>query len=527
MRRLFFLIACLYSLELHSQSDCSHPTQVTVCPAVSLTNQTNAGMGDDAPPACNIPGNDVLYEISTPNGANQIYISIQNATASLVLSLEQTACGSDDCNSRYVPSGNSNVTFNVSSSSLYYLWVDATIDVTYDISFGADTGFTLINIPNTQGNLQFDGSPCDTPLFNFAKPYFQVSFNDTFKINPMTLSPLFTTGSMCVTTFFKNTTGIQGVVKFEFDFNPLGYLSVIAPASVPGNYNVGNWISGHSGSIYSFTFIDSAGTGKGDFTGTPDSCLAYKFCFDIIPISNSPLLTNVTAQIYADGFGAGFTGLVNSGCCPALNVNCLFNSGSGGGGGTASSFGYGFDDPAAFPIGLTSFTARVVKNKIKLNWATASEINNNFFTVEKCQQIGDWISVSKLNGAGNSTSTLFYESTDYKPFYGTSYYRLKQTDFDGTISYSGIRSVHVSKTDDINIYPNPASASLIVEANEASSFQLTLFNFLGMKVNIPINFEAGLDRLNTSELPSGIYFLMVEEDNIILKIEKIVIGEHQ
>jgi hypothetical protein len=96
------------------------------------------------------------------------------------------------------------------------------------------------------------------------------------------------------------------------------------------------------------------------------------------------------------------------------------------------------------PITLLAFNAEPAENKIDVTWITASEINNDYFTVEKSADGTDFIPVSTVDGAGNSSATLRYAYNDYSPLFGTSYYRLKQIDFDGQYSYSQIVMVNYS-----------------------------------------------------------------------------------
>src|SRR5205814_61094 len=148
-------------------------------------------------------------------------------------------------------------------------------------------------------------------------------------------------GSLCITTFFKNKTGIEAIKSFQFSFDSTGYSSVTTSSSVAGIYNKGNWISSHSGFKWTITFSDSAGLGKGDFTGTPTTCLEYPFCFTVIPISNDPAKTSVTVTAASDGFGAAFSGYIQTGCCPSPYSNCLGTAGGGSSG--THSFGFGLN----------------------------------------------------------------------------------------------------------------------------------------------------------------------------------------
>lgn len=523
-RFLFPLICFFYFAQTHAQNNCSNPTPVTICPSVYLAAETNAGMGDDATAPCNIAGEDVVYEITVNNGAQNIYVSIINATSPYTIILEQSSCNSGICNSKSLPAGNSNTTFPVAPSGIFYLWVDAAITITYDISIGGDTGSVWVNIPNTQGNLQLDSSICSAPVFHPSKPFFQVSVNGVYKTNPLTFAPLFVVDTLCVSTFFKNTTGVEAVKRFDFEFNPAGYLLPVTADSIPGFYNTGYWVASNAGNKWSIQFFDAAGTGKGDFTGMPNSCLRYDFCFTVIPLSNIPQLTNVDVLITADGFGAGYSGWTKSGCCPTGFSNCMGAAAGGGPGGNASAFAFAFDDPGGtLPIQLTAFNAIIKNSKAILTWTTASETNNNFFTIEKAPDAMHWTSLDKIKGAGTTTSSTEYTATDNEPLQGTSYYRLVQTDFNGTISYSPIKKVYNGKAHSITVYPNPVSDFLAIEYSSETLPHFILYNAMGTVVKAPVTFQTGKVQFNTSALPRGLYLLVAEQDNVTEKT-RVVVG---
>lgn len=86
------------------------------------------------------------------------------------------------------------------------------------------------------------------------------------------------------------------------------------------------------------------------------------------------------------------------------------------------------------PVELTAFTAARVNDAVQLRWATASELNSDYFLLEKSQNGSTWESVSTLKASGNSTSQIQYTVWDVSPFYGLSYYRLTEFDYDGTPS---------------------------------------------------------------------------------------------
>jgi hypothetical protein len=90
------------------------------------------------------------------------------------------------------------------------------------------------------------------------------------------------------------------------------------------------------------------------------------------------------------------------------------------------------DVGSPLPITLLSFNAKLEKNTFVLTWETASELDNDFFTIEKTLDNKNFEVVSKIQGAGTSKSKLRYSVVDNNPYRGTFYYRLRQTDYDGT-----------------------------------------------------------------------------------------------
>ncbi len=126
----------------------------------------------------------------------------------------------------------------------------------------------------------------------------------------------------------------------------------------------------------------------------------------------------------------------------------------------------------------------------------ASEHNNASFTVERSMDMQDWAAVITLAGAGNSQSVLNYASMDASPLPRTSYYRLRQTDFDGASTVSDI--VPVSFEDAVgtlNVFPNPAQdlVTAIYDAEDGMA-KLSVFNELGQAMTLPVQAKAGRRR---------------------------------
>ncbi|OEK06856.1 hypothetical protein [Roseivirga misakiensis] len=140
----------------------------------------------------------------------------------------------------------------------------------------------------------------------------------------------------------------------------------------------------------------------------------------------------------------------------------------------------------ALPITLISFTAETSHDgKVKLDWVTASETNNAFFTIESSTDGVNFKEVANIDGAGNSDAVLFYSYTHTKPANGLSYYRLKQTDFSGEFDYSEIRSVRVESQfkASYTAYPNPVrkgeTLRIAYSVDEDKDLQLVIINRTG------------------------------------------------
>jgi hypothetical protein len=165
------------------------------------------------------------------------------------------------------------------------------------------------------------------------------------------------------------------------------------------------------------------------------------------------------------------------------------------------------------PIELLNFNAKATnENTVQINWQTASEINNDYFTIEKSKDGLNWKKLIDIDGAGNSSALLSYESIDRFLLMGISYYRLKQTDFDGQFSYSQIRSVQINKpiNSSVTIYPNPVENEVTIVGNSLDLDQIKIINALGQNVTsftkIISNEESKLV-IDLSKLTIGIYFI--------------------
>ena len=162
------------------------------------------------------------------------------------------------------------------------------------------------------------------------------------------------------------------------------------------------------------------------------------------------------------------------------------------------------------PIELLSFTATPNKKVVDLFWQTATEINNDFFTIERSRDGKHFSTLKTADGAGNSNALINYYDQDTQPLEGISYYRLKQTDFDGNYSYSTIVSVNFNSNDNIvaNIFPNPAYNELTLSLNNNQTCTVSIYNMLGERV-LQQQFNDNVIHINIQDIAKGVYSISI------------------
>ena len=179
------------------------------------------------------------------------------------------------------------------------------------------------------------------------------------------------------------------------------------------------------------------------------------------------------------------------------------------------------------PVEFTKFTATLNNNKsVKLNWTTASEINNDYFSVEKSVNGLSFSEIGKKKGAGNSSSEKNYEFTDENPVKGVAYYRIKQTDFDGKFDYSDVVAVSYQKNSDgtcvLKVFPNPCPGRCNItlsdcKENESSEIVIEVVDALGNKIQQHLPYRNSDGSFNfymdeTNALVPGIYVVRAVSD---------------
>ena len=162
------------------------------------------------------------------------------------------------------------------------------------------------------------------------------------------------------------------------------------------------------------------------------------------------------------------------------------------------------------PIELTYFIARQTSDGVKFEWQTASEKDNDYFTIEYSTDALNFSELATVSGAGTSTEIINYEYNHSTNATGVMYYRLRQTDYDGqtecsdivALSLAGQQTANVSNID-IKIYPNPATDYVQIKGDGIVSVEFV--NASGRVLS-----AAGLQAsYSISNLPQGINYVIV------------------
>ncbi|UPL47797.1 T9SS type A sorting domain-containing protein [Hymenobacter sublimis] len=166
--------------------------------------------------------------------------------------------------------------------------------------------------------------------------------------------------------------------------------------------------------------------------------------------------------------------------------------------------------PSPLPVTLVSFDAKVRGSKVALTWVTASELNNKGFEVERSRDGKTFESILSREGKGTTTARTTYTAADEQPLSGTSYYRLKQTDFNGTTSFSSPVVINFLRSGDVTMYPNPVEDQLTIELGGATEgVMVSITDASGRTIRSQKLDATG--KLNMGDLKTGTYLVTVGE----------------
>jgi len=190
---------------------------------------------------------------------------------------------------------------------------------------------------------------------------------------------------------------------------------------------------------------------------------------------------------------------------------------------------FGTSSDIVLPINLVKFTAEKFAEKAKISWTTASEFNNDKFLLEKSIDGSSFEYVAELSGAGTSKELNTYEVIDNAPYKGTSYYRLTQTDFDGTTrsfepvvlsrEQGGLSIEQVAGSLEQGAGSGEQMTfSVYSSSNSQASFYI--YDMTGQTVQtIKLNLTEGYQTLslNTNNVNSGLYIIQLSAGKEVVR----------
>jgi hypothetical protein len=181
------------------------------------------------------------------------------------------------------------------------------------------------------------------------------------------------------------------------------------------------------------------------------------------------------------------------------------------------------------PVELLSFDSEVNKKSINVYWQTASELDSDYFELERSADGENWEVLGRLAAAGNSNTLLDYSFIDQNPLMGDNYYRLHQVDFDGKDEYFGPiyqRYANEELNVQIRVYPNPntdGQLTIKMNSNMMLGDVIEIYDVAGrLQKTITVSEEINTMQLNISDLKKGVYIIRYQNQEIQLT-ERLII----
>lgn len=171
---------------------------------------------------------------------------------------------------------------------------------------------------------------------------------------------------------------------------------------------------------------------------------------------------------------------------------------------------------APLSIELINFTAELDRNQLRFNWSTANEINNDYFTIEGSSDNLNWVSLGMHLGSGNSNELVEYEMTLSNDA-DNKYFRLRQTDYDGTSTLSNVISISNIISSELSVFPNPMSSDFLMIKTNMGNYNLRMFSMTG---DLVYQIEGQNDsylRIDGLYFEEGAYLVELSNENEVVR----------
>lgn len=168
---------------------------------------------------------------------------------------------------------------------------------------------------------------------------------------------------------------------------------------------------------------------------------------------------------------------------------------------------------APLPIELTSFTANCHNHEV-IKWSTASEMNNDYFTVQRSDDGAAFYDIGQVNGSGTTTQLHSYSFIDPQPVAGAAYYRLKQTDFNGQFSISAVIAGETCAGSDnsFDAYHSGNGIDILMNIQQDDDYSVAVFDDRGRMIvsqDMPAEKGANHFLINAAIPATGIYLVRI------------------
>lgn len=163
----------------------------------------------------------------------------------------------------------------------------------------------------------------------------------------------------------------------------------------------------------------------------------------------------------------------------------------------------------ALPIKISDFSLESEKDGVAIRWTTASESNNDYFTIERMMPERSFEAIGTVSGAGNSSVLRNYDFIDHDPFPGINYYRLKQTDFDGGSTYTDVKMIEYRSGQSFGISYDRHSNEMTLHST-AENITLAVVNLSGSIVE-SVEITDVDKSIQLPDLPTGLYIATISD----------------
>ncbi|MCW3102386.1 MAG: C-terminal target protein [Bacteroidetes bacterium] len=436
--------------------------------------------------------------------------TLNNRWGTLAQTYNITLSGDWINNGTFINNGVRTVTFNGSSAQ--------------NITGTSSTTFNSLTINNSSGGVTLQMPATVNANLSLSNGYLYTSATNLLSMSAGSAVTAVNNNSFVYGPMSKTgTTNFTFPVGKDLEYRPIGISSLTGSETFTAEY-----FHADPSILYpialmdpTITHIDGCEYWTLERAGSADAFVTLSWDTYSCGVTSLPDLSvarfDAGLTMWKDEGNGGTTGTTSTGTISTAALVSTFGPFT-----LASTIGGGVNP---LPVELLDFSAAYNGSDVDLQWSTASELNNDHFTVERSANGSTFYELNEIPGAGNSTQTLSYATVDKEPLSGTSYYRLKQVDFNGNSTYSSITAIDIEMSSFGILFTTEINDALSITFNctgDNCLVSVDLFELSGKKVfsarkNLSeeheIIFPAGL-------LAKGIYLLNVSngEERISRKI---------